>query len=159
MRNKISPCPSTAELANPESLASRCHVRCARVLATAASSPVPPAAGGTASGIPVSPLPGETLQPVQAQAISPPVAPIPVANQPGQGATGIAGQGLRVGLLGQQSVEQAPTFRGQQQLVGQSAAMGMQRLSSEGISALFSANIQSLLVTFLVSAYLVGYCL
>jgi len=49
--NPIVPCPTPAELADPNSLASKCHASC----------PKAPGAGGRAgtAGIPVSPLPGE----------------------------------------------------------------------------------------------------
>jgi hypothetical protein len=48
--NPITPCPSPAELADPNSLAARCHASCPKV---------PGSGGGRGSGIPVSPLPGE----------------------------------------------------------------------------------------------------
>jgi hypothetical protein len=49
--NPIVPCPTPAELADPNSLASKCHASC----------PKAPGTGGRAgaAGIPVSPLPGE----------------------------------------------------------------------------------------------------
>jgi hypothetical protein len=48
--NPITPCPSPSELANPNSLAAKCHASCPKV---------PGSGGGRGSGIPVSPLPGE----------------------------------------------------------------------------------------------------
>jgi hypothetical protein len=48
--NPIAPCPSAAELANPNSLAVKCHAACPKA---------PGSGGGRGSGIPVSPLPGE----------------------------------------------------------------------------------------------------
>ena len=48
--NPITPCPSPAELADPNSLAAKCHASCPKV---------PGSGGGRGSGIPVSPLPGE----------------------------------------------------------------------------------------------------
>lgn len=55
MPNDISPCPSDLELAHPESLAAKCHVRCPK-------SPEELASEQKAAGIPVSPLPGEAGQ-------------------------------------------------------------------------------------------------
>ena len=48
--NPITPCLSPAELANPKSLAAKCHAACPKV---------PGSGSGRGSGIPVSPLPGE----------------------------------------------------------------------------------------------------
>jgi len=48
--NPITPCPSPAELADPNSLATKCHASCPKV---------PGSGGRRGSGIPVSPLPGE----------------------------------------------------------------------------------------------------
>jgi hypothetical protein len=48
--NPITPCPSPSELADPNSLAAKCHASCPKI---------PGSGGGRGSGIPVSPLPGE----------------------------------------------------------------------------------------------------
>jgi hypothetical protein len=48
--NPITPCPSPAEIADPNSLAAKCHASCPKV---------PGSGGGRGNGIPVSPLPGE----------------------------------------------------------------------------------------------------
>lgn len=48
--NPIAPCPSPAELADPNSLAAKCHAACPKA---------PGSGGGRGSGIPVIPLPGE----------------------------------------------------------------------------------------------------
>ncbi|WVR06362.1 hypothetical protein IAU60_003393 [Kwoniella sp. DSM 27419] len=64
--NPFSPCPSPAELSDPTSLASRCHLdTCGQSSGSTASdnsqSVIDPLGGSTTKGIPVFPLPGETL--------------------------------------------------------------------------------------------------
>ncbi|ORY24301.1 hypothetical protein BCR39DRAFT_590653 [Naematelia encephala] len=74
MPNTITPCPSSSDLADPNSLASKCKLSCPKTAEglTAGAAPV---GGKNPDGIPVSPLPGERV--VQAQQM-----PVPAQNQP-----------------------------------------------------------------------------
>ncbi len=94
-------------------------------------------------GIPVSPLPGETLgdnqASAQAQAIgstSLPQQPIPVTGQVEGTNNGIVAQGLPL----QQPVIQAQPFHIKQPIVGEAASMGMTRISGEVVSSRFSVT-------------------
>lgn len=89
--NPIAPCPSPADLANPNSLAAKCHAACPKA---------PGTGSGKGSGIPVSPLPGEAgtlyVNPALSRCLltantpsqptnvnTKPLAPAGVYNQPG----------------------------------------------------------------------------
>ncbi|KAK8858580.1 hypothetical protein IAR55_002809 [Kwoniella newhampshirensis] len=114
--NAFSPCPSAADLADPNSLASKCHLSSCGVPssapagianvgpATAVASTSGIQGGNKGPGIPVSPLPGETLDAITPSALQ---NPVPVVGQvivpanghtsPGQapGSQSITGQGAQ----------------------------------------------------------------
>lgn len=117
MPNNVSPCPSASELADLNSLAHRCHLSCPAPQAAGISAV---SGGGAstkpASGIPVSPLPGESLGQTGSPGAGAPQSPI----MPG------VGQQSPAGGSGSAQPMRIPAVAG-------ADAMGVSRLSSSSM--------------------------
>ncbi len=138
MPNSIAPCPTAADLADPQSVASKCHLSCPRVKATVSSVTPNIAVAPTGAGIPVSPLPGETVGDGQIQAAgstTPLLQPIPASGQ--ASCSGIIAQG---GIPFLQPIVPGQPLQGKRPVVGEAGSMmGLKSISGGAVSASISA--------------------
>ena len=159
MPNIITPCPSAADMANPQSLAATCHVTCPKTSAATTSNSTSVMSPPKSSRIPVSPLPGEALGDVQPQlqsvgSTTPPESPIPVVGQIGS----MTNEMIPPSLPVQQPVIQNQPVSYKQPVIGEAASLGTKISGAAWAASPYTYSISApflaLSVTFLVQLLL-----
>lgn len=128
MPNTITPCPSAIDLSHPESLVSRCHVSCSKSSTHTANQQ-------KAAGIPVSPLPGEAGQLLQA-----PVIPFSQAAQQAQELSALS-DGAGMAIPQPAALASPPSVPGTGSGVGSMNASP--KLNGQGLPIVVNAKVSS----------------